>query len=50
MVHPGYGRRHGFSIADRDIQGKISRADVADFMVKQLTDTTYVHRTPGVSY
>jgi putative NADH-flavin reductase len=42
--------RQGFSIADRDIQGKISRADVADFMVKQLTDTTYVHQTVGVSY
>jgi len=42
--------RHGFSIADRTLQGKISRADVADFMVKQLTDTTYVHQTPGVSY
>ena len=42
--------RHGFSTTDREIQGKISRADVADFMLKQLTDDTYVHQTPGVSY
>ena len=42
--------RHGFSTTDRDFQGKISRADVADFMLKQVTDDTYVHQTPGVSY
>jgi putative NADH-flavin reductase len=28
----------------------ISRADVADFMVKQLTDDRYVHGTPAVLY
>jgi putative NADH-flavin reductase len=42
--------RHGFPTTDRDIKGKISRADVADFMLKQLTDDSYVYRTPGVSY
>ena len=42
--------RHGFPITDRQIKGKISRADVADFMLKQLTDDTYLHQTPGVSY
>ncbi len=42
--------RHGFSTRDRRIRGKISRADVADFMLDQLTDSTYVHQTPGVSY
>ncbi len=42
--------RHGFAATDRRIKGKISRADVADFMLKQLTDDTYLHRTPGVSY
>ena len=26
----------------------ISRADVADFMLKQLTDEAYLHNTPGV--
>jgi len=42
--------RHGFPTTDTGIQGKISRADVADFMLKQLTDNTYLHQTPGVSY
>ena len=28
----------------------ISRADVADFMLAQLTDDTYVHKTPVISY
>ena len=42
--------RHGFPARDRRIRGNISRADVADFMLKQLSDDTYLHRTPGVSY
>jgi putative NADH-flavin reductase len=42
--------RHGFPTTDTGIQGKISRADVADFMLKQLAETTYLHQTPGVSY
>jgi putative NADH-flavin reductase len=42
--------RHGFSPTDRSIKAKISRADVADFVLKQLTDDTYLHKTPGVSY
>jgi putative NADH-flavin reductase len=42
--------RHGFSTTDKQFAGKISRADVADFMLKQLTDDTYLHQTPGVSY
>jgi putative NADH-flavin reductase len=42
--------RHGFPTNDTGIQGKISRADVADFMLKPLTDDTYLHQTPGVSY
>jgi putative NADH-flavin reductase len=42
--------RHGFPTTDRQIRGGISRADVADFMVKQLTDATYLHQTPEVSY
>ena len=42
--------RHGFPTSDTQIKGKISRADVADFMLKQLADDTYLHRTPGVSY
>lgn len=42
--------RHGFSTSDKEIKLKISRADVADFMLKQLVDDTYVHHTPGLSY
>jgi putative NADH-flavin reductase len=42
--------RHGFTTTDTRIKGKISRADVADFMLKQLTDDTYLHQAPGVSY
>jgi putative NADH-flavin reductase len=42
--------RHGFPGTDKTIEGKISRADVADFMLKQLTDRTYLRETPGLSY
>ena len=42
--------RHGFPAADKTTKLKISRADVADFMLKQLTDDTYLHKTPGLSY
>ena len=42
--------RHGFSTTDKRIKGWISRADVADFMLEQLTDRTYLHETPGLSY
>lgn len=40
----------------RDIPGdaqhltlKIARADIADFLLEQLTETAYIHRTPGIS-
>ena len=42
--------RAGFPVTDRSIQGSISRADVADFMLRQLTDTQYRGKTPGLSY
>jgi putative NADH-flavin reductase len=42
--------RHGFSTTDRRIKGMISRADVADFMLKVLTEDRYLRETPGVSY
>ena len=42
--------RHGFPATDKTIKAEISRADVADFMLKQLADETYVRKTPGVSY
>ncbi len=42
--------RHGFPGTDKTIKLKISHADVADFMLKQLTDDSYLHKTPGLSY
>lgn len=42
--------RHDFASTDKSIKLKISRADVADFMLRQITDDTYLHQTPGVSY
>ena len=42
--------RHGFPATEKELKLKISRADVADFILTQLTDNSYVHMTPGVSY
>ena len=42
--------RHGFSTTATDLKLKISRADVADFMLNQLTDDSYLRMTPGISY
>lgn len=42
--------QHGFRSTHKGLELKISRADVADFMLKQLTDNTYLHQTPGLSY
>lgn len=42
--------RHGFPCNDRTLELRISRAYVADFMLKQLTQDTYLHETPGLSY
>ncbi len=42
--------RHGEDIGHWMFTRKISRSDVADFMLKQLTDNRYQHMTPGVSY
>lgn len=39
--------KHGESI---QYGAKISRADVADFMLKQVTNDTYLKKTPGISY
>jgi putative NADH-flavin reductase len=41
--------RAGFAANDR-IKRKISRADTADFMIKQTTETGYLRKTPGLSY
>lgn len=42
--------RHGFPGTDKTLKFEISRADVANFMLKQLTDNSYLHKTPAVSY
>ena len=42
--------RHGFAITDKTVKAKISHADVADFMLKQLGENTYLWKTPGLSY
>ena len=46
---PRTAYRSGFSVTDKTIKGKVSHADVADFMLKQITDDTYVRKTPGIS-
>ena len=40
--------RSGEDVRERALSASVSRADVADFMVKQMTDDRYVHRTPAV--
>ncbi|BAW10420.1 NAD(P)-dependent oxidoreductase [Nocardia seriolae] len=41
--------RRAFPATETGLALKISRADIADFLVEQLTDETYVRRTPGIS-
>ena len=42
--------RHGFATDDKTTQLKISRADVAAFLLKQLSDSRYLYQSPGLSY
>ena len=42
--------QHGFTADNKTVTFKISRADTADFMLKQLADNNYLHRTPSISY
>lgn len=41
---------HGLSVLNKDLKLKISRLDVAGFMLDQLNDDTYLHQCPGLSY
>jgi putative NADH-flavin reductase len=41
---------HGFATNDEKATLKISRADVADFLLKQLVDLHYLHKSPSLSY
>jgi putative NADH-flavin reductase len=42
--------QHGVFGQGEKLTLKISRADVADFILKQLTDDKYLRKTPGISY
>ncbi|CCH02293.1 Flavin reductase FR [Fibrella aestuarina BUZ 2] len=42
--------QHGFGTNAAGLRLKISRADVAAFMLAQLTTATYLRKTPGLSY
>jgi len=42
--------RHGRHLGSFLWTGRISRADVADFMLNQLTSNTYLQSAPGVSW
>jgi putative NADH-flavin reductase len=39
-----------FTADNKTVTSKISRADTADFMLKQLADNNYLHKTPCISY
>ena len=42
--------RHGFAATARDLKLKIARADVADFMLRQLVSNRYSRMAAGISY
>jgi hypothetical protein len=42
--------RSGFAADGSSIRAKISRADVADFMLQQLSSDDSLRKTPGISY
>jgi len=42
--------KQDFNVNDRTVKLKISRADVADFIIKQISSTEYLFKTPGLSY
>lgn len=42
--------RSGQNIEAKSLISRISRADVADFMLRQLCDDTYVRRAPALMY
>lgn len=42
--------QHGFTATEKGLKIKISRADVADFMLRQLHDEAYVRKAAALSY
>ena len=42
--------RSGFPVSEKNLTLSISRKHVADFMLRQLSDNTFLKQTPGLSY
>lgn len=42
--------KRGFPATEKNLKLKISRADVANFMLRQISDDTYLRQSPGLSY
>lgn len=42
--------KHGADVGNYILTKMISRANVAHFMLSQLNDNTYLHKTPGITY
>ncbi|MET8797868.1 SDR family oxidoreductase [Nocardia sp. NPDC004568] len=42
--------RRGFGADETGLSLTIARADIAEFLLDQITDRTYVHRAPGISH
>jgi putative NADH-flavin reductase len=42
--------QHGVTLDNKTVTNHISRADTADFLLKQLADNGYLHQTPCISY
>ncbi|WP_375435161.1 NAD(P)-dependent oxidoreductase [uncultured Hymenobacter sp.] len=42
--------RHGFPASEKGLKMKISRADVADFMLRQVQDHAYLRKAASLSY
>jgi putative NADH-flavin reductase len=42
--------RHGFPPSERSVEVEVSRADVADFILRELAQREYLRQTPSLSY
>jgi putative NADH-flavin reductase len=42
--------RHGFPPSDRSVKVEVSRADVADFILRELTEPSYLEKATCLSY
>ena len=42
--------KHGSPPTEKNLKSKISRSDVANFMLQQLNDDTYLRQSPSLSY